>query len=107
MCMWASTKPVVCAYGVAPFPGVPVAFSSASGNTAQPLAGTNVNVSLPPTTSLPPCPVERVGVRRRVLDGEVRGRPGLADQLGVAGVDAEEIAGLAVEHVAAEVGRLH
>jgi hypothetical protein len=47
---------------------------------------------------------QRVHAGRRVVDREVGGRAGVADHLAVR---AEEVAGLPVEHVAAEVGRLH
>src|SRR5690349_7530708 len=43
--LWPSTMPRTAPYEVAPFFGVPVAFSGASGNSAQPVAAANVTVA--------------------------------------------------------------
>src|SRR3954469_12567759 len=43
-CMWPSTRPPTFEYESGLTRGVPVAFSSASGKTAQPCAGANLTV---------------------------------------------------------------
>ena len=61
MCRWASTKPNTWRFGRGPLNGLPVAFTSASGNVAQPCAPAIRNEVLPPSESLrPPRVVEPI-----------------------------------------------
>src|SRR2546421_369938 len=59
-CMWPSISPRTSPYGTSPLLGVPLTFSSASGKTAQPVAGAKLNRAASPaplrgtSTRLPP-----------------------------------------------------
>ena len=98
-CMWPSIAPPTRPNSVAPLVGVPVAFSGASGNSAQPVAGVmracrsgvssqSAGVAETPVgvTYVPSGPVEQVAAERGGLHAHLLGAGEPADGVAAAGV---------------------